>query len=168
MGGRDCCDAPDPLSLDPRVGRWRPPGCCVPGKRMESSKGGRAGYGPGRPPSPVFGKKVKSKVFLRALRCFKLMVLFPFQLSGASEKWEQEGVCIVFWLPTSTFRGALAAQKLGHHGDPREGGRRISEPFSVAFGSLSRISGSEGQKTVACSLRNFSRNSLSRANPGGK
>lgn len=165
MGGGDCCDVPDPLS-DPRVGRRRPPGCCVAGKHMESSKGGRAGCGPGRPPSPVFGKKVKSEVFLRALRCFRLMALFPFQLSGSSEKREQEGVCIVFWLPTSTFRGALAAQKLGHHGS--KGGRRISEPFSVAFGSLSRISGSEGQKTVACSLRNFSRNSLSRANPGGK
>lgn len=35
------------------------------------------------------------------------------------------------------------------------------EPFSVAFGSLSRISGSEGQKTVACSLRNSSKGILS-------
>lgn len=35
------------------------------------------------------------------------------------------------------------------------------EPFSVAFGSLSRISGSEGQKTVACSLRNSSQGILS-------
>ena len=70
-----------------------------------------------------------SKVFLRALKHFKLLALFPFQLSGALEKWEQEGVFVVFWLPTSTFHGALAAQKLGHHGDPGEGGRRVSGIF---------------------------------------
>ena len=70
-----------------------------------------------------------SQVFLRALKHFKLLASFPFQLSGALEKWEQEGVFVVFRLPTSTFHGALAAQKLGHHGDPGEGGRRISGTF---------------------------------------
>lgn len=112
-----------------RVGRRWPPRCCVARRHLESSKGGRAGCGPGRPPSPFSGKKVTSQVFLRALKHFKLLASFPFQLSGALEKWEQEGVFVVFRLPTSTFHGALAVQKLGHHGDPGEGGRRISGTF---------------------------------------
>lgn len=44
-------------------------------------------------------------------------------------------------------------------------GAGFLEPFPKVFGSLSRISGNEGQKTVACSPRDFSQGILSRSKP---